>query len=123
MATIQLSLLDNAGGKTECVKGEIWFNAPENLHTQLSLMSQVTRNRLMAAKDIYLPNDVLSVLCDCTFSTGVVLEEIEAFHYGEKDSIPEQPFANLADELSVLKKKLRFFIRGCRSSKPCFPAT
>ncbi|GIY53101.1 TD and POZ domain-containing protein 1 [Caerostris extrusa] len=106
MATIQLSLLDNAGGKTECVKGEVWPNAPENLHKQLSLMSQVTRNRLMAAKDVYLPNDVLSVLCECTFSTGVILEEIETVHYGDKDFIPEQPLANLADELSVLKKNL-----------------
>ncbi|GIX99915.1 TD and POZ domain-containing protein 4 [Caerostris extrusa] len=103
MATIQLSLLDNAGDKTECVKGEVWFNAPENLHRQLSLMSQVTRNRLMAAKDVYLPNDVLSVMCECTFSTGVVLEEIEAVRYGDKASIPEKPLANLADELSVLK--------------------
>ncbi|GIX98632.1 hypothetical protein CEXT_690211 [Caerostris extrusa] len=61
MSTIQLSLLNNAGGKTECVKGEVWFNLPEKLHSQLTF--QTTRNRLMAAKDVYLPNDVLSVLC------------------------------------------------------------
>ncbi|GIY23630.1 speckle-type POZ protein-like [Caerostris extrusa] len=104
MATIQLSLLDNAGCKTECVKGEVWFSASEILHRPLTF--QTTRNRLMAAKDVYLSNDVLSVLCECRFSTGVVLEEIEAVHYGDKDFIPEQPLANLADELSVLKKNL-----------------
>ncbi|GIX80943.1 speckle-type POZ protein B [Caerostris extrusa] len=67
MATIQLSLLDYAGGKTECVKGEVWFNAPENLHRQLTF--QTTKNRLISAEDVYLPNDALSVLCECTFST------------------------------------------------------
>ncbi|GIZ04802.1 hypothetical protein CEXT_72001 [Caerostris extrusa] len=85
MSTIQLSLLDNAGGKTERVKGEVWFNVPEKLHRQLTF--QTTRNRLMDAKDVYLPNDVLSVLCECTFSTGVVVQEIEAARYGDKDSI------------------------------------
>ncbi|GIY28836.1 hypothetical protein CEXT_129561 [Caerostris extrusa] len=48
-----------------------------------------------------------SVLCECTFSTGVVVQEIEAARYGHKDSIPGQPLANLANELSVLKKNLR----------------
>ncbi|GIY03992.1 TD and POZ domain-containing protein 3 [Caerostris extrusa] len=105
MSTIQLSLLDNSGGKTECVKGEVWFNVPEKLHRQFTF--QTTRNRLMAAKDVYLPNDVLSVLCECTFSTGVVVQEIEEARYDDKDSIPERPLANLADELSVLKKNLR----------------
>ncbi|GIX99920.1 TD and POZ domain-containing protein 4 [Caerostris extrusa] len=74
MSTIQLSLLDNTGGKTECVKGEVWFNAPEKLHRKLSLMSQLTRNRLMAAKDVYLPNDVLSVQC-----------EVDIFHWSRPE--------------------------------------
>ncbi|GIX99917.1 TD and POZ domain-containing protein 1 [Caerostris extrusa] len=111
MSTIQLSLLDNAGGKTEGVNVEVWFNAPENLDRQLSLMSQVTRNRLMPTKHVYLPNDVLSVLCECTFFTGVVLEEIDAVRYGDKDSIPEKPLSNLADEVSVLKINLRSLIK------------
>ncbi|GIX84110.1 TD and POZ domain-containing protein 1 [Caerostris extrusa] len=104
MSTIQLSLLDNAGDKIECVKGEVWFNVPEKLHRQLTF--QTTRNRLMAAKDVYLPNDVLSVLCECTFSTGVVVQETEAARFGDKDSVPEKPLANILDELSVLQRNL-----------------
>ncbi|GIY92846.1 TD and POZ domain-containing protein 4 [Caerostris extrusa] len=96
MSTIQLILLDNEGGNAECVKREVCFNSPENLRNQLTLHR--TRDRLIAAKNVYLHNDALSLLCECIFSTGVVLEEIEAVHYGDNNLQPKRPLAKCADQ-------------------------
>ncbi|GIX69891.1 speckle-type POZ protein-like A [Caerostris extrusa] len=85
--------------KMECLKEDIWFHGlPTNC---MQLRSLITKNSLIAAKSEYLPGDVLSLLCVCTFSTGVMQKEIEYVHYGEAGLRIQQPFAKHADDAGL----------------------
>ncbi|GIX92484.1 protein roadkill [Caerostris extrusa] len=72
---IQFSVLDATGGRLKCFGEEIRFHALAD--EQRQFRSHITKSRLMEEGNTYLPGDVLSLLCECMFYTGVVQEEIE----------------------------------------------
>ncbi|GFX38469.1 TD and POZ domain-containing protein 1 [Trichonephila clavipes] len=78
-STFRIHLLDIAGNKIQCLSEEFTFD--EDFETALFALT-FTKEKLMANKDRYLPNDVLTLYWECAFSTGNVLEEIEYVCYG-----------------------------------------
>ncbi|GBN07953.1 TD and POZ domain-containing protein 5 [Araneus ventricosus] len=74
----KLSLLDRSGNATECGKVDRFSATREDIR-KLSL--SLTRTVILNRKSEYLPKDELSLLCKCTFSTGVELEKIEETEY------------------------------------------
>ncbi|GBO28546.1 TD and POZ domain-containing protein 4 [Araneus ventricosus] len=78
-STFRLSLVDASGNKVECNQEELWFDEERECE-KFSFF--FTRNKLLANKRMFLPNDVLSLQWDWAFSKGIVLEEIEEVQYG-----------------------------------------
>ncbi|KAF8771295.1 TD and POZ domain-containing protein 5 [Argiope bruennichi] len=74
-----LHLVDAYGNKVQCNQDEFWFDT-QNKYKQFSFL--FTRQQLKAKKSVYLPDDVLSLHWDWTFSKGIVLEEIEEVQQG-----------------------------------------
>ncbi|GBN07956.1 Speckle-type POZ protein [Araneus ventricosus] len=71
----KLSLLDASGNIIECGNVDNRFDATREDIRKLPL--SLTRQSILNRKNDYLPNNELSVLSECTFSTGVELEKIE----------------------------------------------
>ncbi|GFU74209.1 TD and POZ domain-containing protein 5 [Trichonephila clavipes] len=65
-------LLDVFGNRVEFLKRKFIFTE-HNEHTYPFFTSQ---------KELYLPNDVLTLHCECSFTTGIVSEEIEKICQG-----------------------------------------
>ncbi|GBM11968.1 TD and POZ domain-containing protein 5 [Araneus ventricosus] len=74
-STVKLSLVDTSGNRVECNQDEFWF---DSIVKNKQITFAFTKQKLLAKKSIYLPNDVLSLHWEFAFSKGVVLEEIEA---------------------------------------------
>ncbi|KAF8787423.1 Speckle-type POZ protein like [Argiope bruennichi] len=70
----KLYLLHRSGNIEECGKIDNRFSAC--LDSQ-KLPFDLTRQTILTKKSEYLPNDELSLICYCTFSTGVEMEKIE----------------------------------------------
>ncbi|GBM70062.1 Protein roadkill [Araneus ventricosus] len=71
----KLSLIDVSGNTIKC--GEVdyrFFDSREQIQKQ---NKSFTRQFILNKRKEYLPNDELSLLCECTLSTGVEFEEIK----------------------------------------------
>ncbi|GBL76120.1 TD and POZ domain-containing protein 1 [Araneus ventricosus] len=77
---LHLMPLNGFGSADKGIRKEFLFC--ENKKSKLFTLPFSKKN-LMANKNICLPNDVLSLQCECTFSTGVVIEEIESVIHGK----------------------------------------
>ncbi|GFQ64398.1 tdpoz2 [Trichonephila clavata] len=73
-STFRIYLLDIAGNKMQCLSEEFTFD--DDFETALFTLT-FSKEKLMENKDMYLPNDVLTLFWGCAFSTGNVAEEIE----------------------------------------------
>ncbi|GIX95146.1 uncharacterized protein CDAR_178791 [Caerostris darwini] len=62
---LKLSLQDVAGLESEYIQDEIRFECDEKVHRFPVFLS---KNRLLNYRDIYLPNDVLSLVCESSYS-------------------------------------------------------
>ncbi|GBN07133.1 TD and POZ domain-containing protein 4 [Araneus ventricosus] len=78
-STFRLCLVDASGNKVECNQEELWFDEKSECEKFTFFL---TRKKLLANKRMFLPNDVLSLHWEWTFSKGIVLEEIEEVQYG-----------------------------------------
>ncbi|KAF8771281.1 Speckle-type POZ protein like [Argiope bruennichi] len=72
-ASLRLSLLDASGNAVECNQEEFQF---DNSSASTRFMFLFTRNKLVANKELFLPNDTLTLEWDWTFT-----KEIEEIHY------------------------------------------
>ncbi|XP_055944474.1 speckle-type POZ protein-like [Argiope bruennichi] len=92
---LKLYLLDGSGNNTKC--GEIdRFDA--TLKDIQKLPLSLTRQKILSRKSEFLPNDELSLLCECTFSTGVELEKIEEIRFMLPVANLNQNFYNLTNK-------------------------
>ncbi|PRD24459.1 UNVERIFIED_CONTAM: Tdpoz1 [Trichonephila clavipes] len=73
--TFRLYLVDTSGNTTECLNDEVAFTT--NIKTALFMFPTYTKEKLLDYRNLYLPNDVLKLHCECAFATGIVLEQIE----------------------------------------------
>ncbi|GBN67347.1 Speckle-type POZ protein [Araneus ventricosus] len=75
LAKCKLSILDGSGKLIECIAVDNRFKCIREDIKKLSL--PVTRTIMLNRKSEYLPDDKLSLLCDCTFATKIEFEKIE----------------------------------------------
>ncbi|GFY08716.1 TD and POZ domain-containing protein 3 [Trichonephila clavipes] len=76
-------LQDEAGNRIDC--GNLEFRVNDLKDGKLVLL--VSKKMLMKKKNIYLPNDVLSLNCECDFSSKIAFEGIERIDHGTFTSI------------------------------------
>ncbi|GBO22029.1 Speckle-type POZ protein [Araneus ventricosus] len=74
-AKCKTSLLDISGNTTKCAEVDSRFDVERKDIAELEL--SVTKDAIMTRKSEYLPGDKLSLLCDCTFLTGIEFQQIE----------------------------------------------
>ncbi|GBM11946.1 Speckle-type POZ protein B [Araneus ventricosus] len=88
-STLRLSLIDASGNIVECNQEEFWYEDPSKSQ---EFKFFFTKNKLMAMENSYLPDDILSLHWEWTFSEGVVSERIEEVQYAFLNS--ESKFSN-----------------------------
>ncbi|GBN94318.1 Speckle-type POZ protein [Araneus ventricosus] len=71
----KLSLLNGSEDVIECGEADIRFDAIKTDIQKLPL--SLTREIILDRKSEYLPNDELSLICECAFSTGIEFAKIE----------------------------------------------
>ncbi|GBM67078.1 Speckle-type POZ protein [Araneus ventricosus] len=71
----EISLLEGSGNIIKC-EGNDYAHGSERINIQKLLLS-LTRRVILDRKSEYLPDDKLSLLCECTFSLGLISHEIE----------------------------------------------
>ncbi|GBM03250.1 TD and POZ domain-containing protein 5 [Araneus ventricosus] len=65
----EFSLLDRSGNKIECGRNDYGSDAARSSINKLPL--SLTREVILKRKGEFLPRDKLSLLCECTFYTGI----------------------------------------------------
>ncbi|CAL1294599.1 unnamed protein product [Larinioides sclopetarius] len=95
-STLRLSLVDVSGNRIECNQEELWF---DDASKSKEFKFFFAKNKLIAMKNSYLPDDNLSLLWEWALSKGIVSEEIEDIQYstttsGSNFSNTESKFPN-----------------------------
>ncbi|CAL1262210.1 unnamed protein product [Larinioides sclopetarius] len=78
ISTFQMSILDASKNILKCFQDKFGYL---NSCSWKDFTLLYTKRELFEKKSIYLPNDTLSLLFECTFSLGVVMEETEIAFY------------------------------------------
>ncbi|KAF8771305.1 TD and POZ domain-containing protein 5 [Argiope bruennichi] len=73
-STASFFLLNISGDKKECGRCEFWF---DRVYKSRHMTLLLSKKRLIVKKSQYLPKDVLTLQCECTYSTGNLFEEVE----------------------------------------------
>ncbi|GIX70148.1 BTB and MATH domain-containing protein 42 [Caerostris extrusa] len=110
---IQLILLDATGKAIECIRDEFWFDDSCECKP---FPFAVQKSKLLADQNLYLPGDVLTIQCECTITTGIVMEKIEKFSFGKSDDAQATPTGDfgadheerLSRSTRVLKEDFKF---------------
>ncbi|GFX41324.1 TD and POZ domain-containing protein 5 [Trichonephila clavipes] len=79
MLTFRIHLVDSSENRVECLNDEIECDASFDA---TSFTLTFSKEELMKNKNRYLPSEVLKLDCECTFLTGIVLEEIQNITFG-----------------------------------------
>ncbi|CAL1262215.1 unnamed protein product [Larinioides sclopetarius] len=74
MSTFQLSIVEASKNAVKCFRDEFWSRDSSG-SKDFTLF--FTMSELLEKKSTFIPNDVLSLLCECAFSFGTMQEEIE----------------------------------------------
>ncbi|GBN55474.1 Speckle-type POZ protein-like B [Araneus ventricosus] len=74
MCTFQLSVVDASKNTAKCFRDEFWCL---DLCASKDFTLFCTKSELLEKKNTYLPNDVLCLRCECTFSFRTMQGEIE----------------------------------------------
>ncbi|GBN80412.1 Speckle-type POZ protein [Araneus ventricosus] len=75
LSKCKLYLLDASGTVIKCGEADNRYDAERKGIQKLPL--SLTRQLILSRKSDYLPDDKLSLICDCIFSSGVEYEKIE----------------------------------------------
>ncbi|GFQ64394.1 TD and POZ domain-containing protein 3 [Trichonephila clavata] len=111
-------LLDASGNRAEYFKQKIIFAEHEEDKLYPSFIS---REMLMKDEELYLPEDVLTLHCECSFTTGIVSEEIEKICQGMQDASLMQEENSTCEDLEsrntsldltkILKENLEYLYK------------
>ncbi|XP_055952083.1 speckle-type POZ protein-like isoform X4 [Argiope bruennichi] len=108
--TTSFFVLNTSGGKEECGRCEFWFDYSYKDRYMTLLF---TKEALLAKKSHYLPNDVLTLQCECAYSTENSSEEIEKIYPGCVDVITPTLTSSLysgdncSESFAALKENLQ----------------
>ncbi|GIY22802.1 TD and POZ domain-containing protein 3 [Caerostris extrusa] len=116
--SIKLSVLDSKGDVVTCGEAEFLFGT---LVKESKCLLTFTKKDIMRKKSQYLRDDVLRLLYECAFSTGVIYGEIENTNYGwfppqtAKACLPHLKLAESTattnpSEPSVLKRNIELML-------------
>ncbi|GBO29071.1 TD and POZ domain-containing protein 3 [Araneus ventricosus] len=94
----KVSLLKGSENIIECGEIDNRFDATRKDIRNLSL--SLTRQIILNKKKEYLPNDELSLICECTFSTGVEFETLEEIQHELPIAALNQSCRNASNENS-----------------------
>ncbi|KAF8770255.1 TD and POZ domain-containing protein 1 [Argiope bruennichi] len=72
ISSFQLFVVDVFKNLIECSQDEFWYIDPNGRKEFLLFL---TKKKLMEKKKEYLPNDVLSLQCEFSFTSGIVFQE------------------------------------------------
>ncbi|GFY68313.1 TD and POZ domain-containing protein 3 [Trichonephila inaurata madagascariensis] len=72
-------LLDSSENRVEFLKQKIIF---AERYDEFFYLFSISKEKLMKNKSLYLPNDILTLHCDCSFTAGIMSEEIEKICQG-----------------------------------------
>ncbi|GBN86178.1 Speckle-type POZ protein [Araneus ventricosus] len=112
LAKCKLFLLDRSGKKIECGEADNRLDATRKDIQNLPL--SLTRQAILNGKSDYMPEDNLSLSCECVFSTGVEYEKIERTLYGKpfvacsqiSNDVQSKGIYNAAQKLSACPSAL-----------------
>ncbi|GFR08011.1 speckle-type POZ protein B [Trichonephila clavata] len=83
-----MKLVNASENEVEYLKDTIIFDSKSE-----SLFKGIfSKKVLMENKQLYLPNDVLTLHCECSYTTGIVLEEIDKIYCGYSNSIEKKTY-------------------------------
>ncbi|GIY97695.1 speckle-type POZ protein [Caerostris extrusa] len=110
---IKLILLDATGKSIECIRDEFWF---DDACECKPFPFAVQKSKLLADQNLYLPGDVLTIQCECTITTGIVMEKIEKLNFGKSDDAQATPIGDfsadheerLSPSTRILKEDFKF---------------
>ncbi|GIY21594.1 speckle-type POZ protein [Caerostris extrusa] len=91
--TFKCHLVSTKGSKTDCGLGEYWFN---DCYEPAAFVLLLTNNDLVKNKNLYLPDNVLSLQCECAFSTGIAFGDIVRIDSGI--IVPQLPGTGAIDK-------------------------
>ncbi|GFY68311.1 TD and POZ domain-containing protein 2 [Trichonephila inaurata madagascariensis] len=83
-------LLDSSGNKVEFLKQKIIFSEHQDYFFYLF---SISKEKLMENKSLYLPNDILTLHCECSFTAGIVSDEMEKIFQGCPSLMQEENLA------------------------------
>ncbi|GFT01636.1 speckle-type POZ protein B [Nephila pilipes] len=83
-STFRMQVLGTSGKGIECLNEEFVFD--DHVKTVLFTL-HFLKEFLMEYKNLYLPNDILTLQCECAYTTGIAWEGIEMTSYGYPASI------------------------------------
>ncbi|GFQ67602.1 hypothetical protein TNCT_26441 [Trichonephila clavata] len=88
----EISLIDDKGRESRTKRTNTYFCVAKIRSKVLIFPSFLKKDYLMAQKDLYLPNDVLTLKCKCEMDSGIVSSRIEEC---------KQYFSSSAQSISV----------------------
>ncbi|GIY73976.1 speckle-type POZ protein B [Caerostris darwini] len=77
--TLKIFLMDAKGDKIECGNGNFWFH---NNTEKVTFTLFFTKKTLIDNKSLYLPKDILTLICEYEFSNAIAYEGIERIDCG-----------------------------------------
>ncbi|GFY49441.1 hypothetical protein TNIN_158031 [Trichonephila inaurata madagascariensis] len=80
--TLRLYLVDTSGNKVECLSEEFVFIDDDQFICPSICTLTFSKEKLVENRNLYLPNDVLKLYCECAFTNGSISQEIEKISYG-----------------------------------------
>ncbi|GFY68312.1 hypothetical protein TNIN_219511 [Trichonephila inaurata madagascariensis] len=83
-------LLDASGNRVEFLNQKIIFSDHQDYFCELFSSSM---KKLMKNRSLYLPNDILTLHCECSFTAGIVSEETEKICQGCPSLMQEENLA------------------------------
>ncbi|GFR28856.1 hypothetical protein TNCT_511881 [Trichonephila clavata] len=90
-------LLDATGNRTNSGMQE--FRAKDLLAGEKLIL--ISKKKLVEKKNIYLPNDILSLNCECDFSTKIAFEGIERIEHGISSKFKKERTENILSMPSI----------------------
>ncbi|GFT56576.1 TD and POZ domain-containing protein 3 [Trichonephila clavipes] len=91
LCTLRIYLIEKSRKRIECLNDEIVFNKDTN--TVLSTLT-FSKENLVLNKNLYLPNDILQLYCECAINIGIVYNAIERFTSGISPSVQDGNFTS-----------------------------
>ncbi|GFS53429.1 TD and POZ domain-containing protein 2 [Nephila pilipes] len=122
----RLFILNVTGNAEQVTEKEYKFGDTE---MRKFISFPLTKNEFVASQDFYLPNDAMTLKCECAFWSGVLTSEMESVAYDCHATHEDSPPAAKEELSNTLKDDLKSLLNGqlfcdtqLKTSTRTFPA-